>query len=721
MIVFPRHLVDQVRTRFERLYGSDRTPLLLERLGALAGRFGLDIAWRNERRPTRWDEGDSILITYGDMVRAEGEKPLQTLNRFATRFLKDAVRGIHILPFFPSSSDDGFSVIDYRVVDEALGEWGDVEAIGEHFDLMFDLVLNHVSSQSTWFRHFQTGIAPERHYFFFMEPEVDLSAVVRPRTSPLLTLTQTPCGERYVWTTFSADQVDLDFSNPDVLFEFLEILLSYATHGARIIRLDAIAYLWKEVGTPCINLPQTHEVVKLLRDVLEGLSPRTLLLTETNLPHDQNVSYFGDGDEAHMVYQFSLPPLLLHALQTGNSSYLTTWARDLDDPPPGCTFLNFTASHDGIGVRPLEGIVPDEELFDLVERVEKLGGRVSSRTGNDGRARPYELNITWFDAMGDPMIQDEATQIARFLCSQAIALALRGIPGIYFHSLTAGRNDYSGVQQTGHPRAINRGRWSEVQLNDLLSDRTSVTSRVYREYRRLLVLRAAYPAFHPDVPQRVLDLDNGLFGIERLATDGSERVISVHNLTNAAREIDICGLNSDGGAVPNEYQWIDIVADEIVDGADGSLALAPYQTRWLWPAVPGETPNPKHRDPIMSEVKTSQNADDESVRPWGRYDVLLDADDHKVKEITVLPGKRLSLQRHRRRSEHWHVVSGTAVVTRGDEALTLGPGESVDIPKQALHRIMNPGQGPLVFIEVQRGDYFGEDDIERFEDDYGRS
>ncbi|MEA3412969.1 MAG: sugar phosphorylase [Pseudomonadota bacterium] len=590
MIVFPRYLIDQLRTRFERLYGEERTPLLLERLGVLAGRFGLDVAWRHERRPTRWDQGDSVLITYGDMVRAEGEKPLRTLNRFATRYLKGVVRGIHILPFFPWSSDDGFSVIDYRKVDEALGGWEDVEAIGENFDLMFDLVLNHVSSQSAWFRHFQTGIAPERHYFFSMDPDVDLSAVVRPRTSPLLTRTQTPCGERFIWTTFSADQVDLDFSNPDVLFEFLDILLMYAKRGARIIRLDAIAYLWKEVGTPCINLEQTHEVVKLLRDVLEALSPRTLLLTETNLPHAQNVSYFGDGDEAHMVYQFSLPPLLLHALQTGNSRYLTAWARDLGDPPPGCTFLNFTASHDGVGVRPLEGIVPDEELFSLVERVKKLGGRVSSRTGDGGQARPYELNITWFDALGDPALDDEPAHIARFLCSQAIALALRGIPAIYFHSLTAGRNDYFGVRQTGHPRAINRGRWSEAQLNDLLSDQTSVTSRVYHEYSRLLALRAQHPAFHPDGPQRVLELEEGLFGVERVAPDGSDRVVSVHNITKAVQEIDTSRLFGDRSEASPGSPWKDIVADEVIDGEAGVVEMAPWQTRWIHRTNSRETP-----------------------------------------------------------------------------------------------------------------------------------
>jgi len=120
----------------------------------------------------------------------------------------------------------------------------------------------------------------------------------------------------------------------------------------RIARLDAVAFLWKELGTNCLHLPETHELVKLFRDVCEIVAPRAIILTETNVPHAENVSYFGQGDEAHMVYQFSLPPLLLHAFITGNGQYLTHWASGLEPPPAGCTFFNFTASHDGVGVRP---------------------------------------------------------------------------------------------------------------------------------------------------------------------------------------------------------------------------------------------------------------------------------------------------------------------------------------------------------------------------------
>ena len=341
-------------------------------------------------------------------------------------------------------------------------------------------------------------------YFIEVDPAADLSAVVRPRSLPLLTAVTTPAGKRLVWTTFSDDQIDLNFANPDVLFELLDILLFYISMGARIIRLDAIAYLWKRIGTPCIHLPETHEVVKLFRDFLELVAPDVLLLTETNVPQPENYSYFGNGDEAHAVYQFALPPLLLHALQSGTSKYLTAWASALPVLPAGCAVLNFTASHDGIGVRPLQGLLPDEEIRTLVERVRTLGAEVSTQRNSDGSDSPYELNITYFDAMrgnGDP----DPLHVQRFLCSQTIPMVLKGIPAVYFHSLTATPNDVEGVKRTGRARSINRRKWSQNELEDALKDEKSPAARVFREYTRLLQLRAQHAAFHPDGAQRILE------------------------------------------------------------------------------------------------------------------------------------------------------------------------------------------------------------------------
>ncbi|MGE4549843.1 MAG: alpha-amylase family glycosyl hydrolase, partial [Opitutales bacterium] len=412
-----------IRRRLARLYGAAAEPLL-ERFYHMLGRYGVGLQTMPPGK--RWSERDTVLITYADMVQGEEDRPLAALRKLCAERLKGAISTIHLLPFFPWSSDDGFSVVDFREVEASYGDWDDVRALGSEFDLMFDLVLNHCSVRSEWFKEYVSGVEPASNYFLEAEPETDLSAVARPRSSPLLTPVTTRSGERHLWTTFSADQADLNWRCPDLLFEFLDIIMLYLSMGCRILRLDAVAYLWKEIGTTCLHLPQTHEVIKLLRDFLEVVAPETILLTETNVPHEENVSYFGRGDEAHLVYQFSLPPLILHGLLEGNSRHLTDWASRLAPPPKGCSYLNFTASHDGIGLRPLEGILSPEEVFQLATKVEGRGGHVSMRSGDDGAEIPYELNVTYFDALSEP--GDDALTEARFRCSQAVALAMQGIP-----------------------------------------------------------------------------------------------------------------------------------------------------------------------------------------------------------------------------------------------------------------------------------------------------
>ena len=313
--------------------------------------------------------------------------------------------------------------------------------------------------------------------------------MTRPRSLPLLSEFETSRGRRHVWTTFSADQVDLNFAEPEVLREMTEVLLQYVQQGARIIRLDAIAYLWKQIGTSCIHLPQTHAVVKFLRELLAGTAPDVLLLTETNVPHAENISYFGDGDEAHLVYQFSLPPLVLDAWLNEDARPLVRWLAELAPAPPGATFLNFTASHDGIGVRPLEGLVPVERFLRLADTIRARGGMISTRHGPDGRDLPYELNVTYFDAVTEPGSRDTDLQVRRYLGTQALMLALRGIPAVYFSSLFGAGNDVAGAQQSGQARRINRRKFSSDELNTALERPESREARVLAGYRRLLAVR----------------------------------------------------------------------------------------------------------------------------------------------------------------------------------------------------------------------------------------
>lgn len=564
-----------IRKRLATLYGVEKADSLLDRFFHMIGRYGVG-ANRTNLSSKVISQKDAVLITYADMVSDEKAHPFSTLKEFCTARLKGAFSAIHILPFYPWTSDDGFSVVDYREVDKRYGNWDDVSRLSEEFELMFDLVLNHCSSKSPWFREYVSGIEPGRNYILEGDEEADLSSVVRPRSSPLLTPYQTRKGERHVWTTFSADQVDLDWTSPDLLFEFLDIIMFYASLGCRILRLDAVAFLWKEIGTNCLHLPKTHEVIKLIRNFIEVVAPEVLILTETNVPHQENISYFGKGDEAHAVYQFSLPPLLLHGLLRGTAKHLTNWAAHLAPPPKGCHFLNFTASHDGIGVRPLEGILDTEEILSLADEVKGNGGHVSMRKLEDGSEFPYELNATYYGALSHK--KDPELGKKRFLCSQAVALAMKGIPAVYFHSLCATPNYTEGVKETGHNRTINRKKLKSEELETLLEDEESNSGEIFEWYTRVLRRRASCPAFHPDASQKVIELGDEIFAFERKSLDGGQVIICLFNFLPH-------DVKSNQKETMSSYLPNGPVKDLITGGEfsfdNESFALRPYQVLWL--------------------------------------------------------------------------------------------------------------------------------------------
>jgi sucrose phosphorylase len=540
-------------TQLTPIYGPDLSVQVAPHLKDLVDKYRRRIPTPAE---TSLSERDSFLITYGDQVSENGKPHLQTLAEFFESHLKGMINGLHILPFFPSSSDDGFSVKDYRLVDLVLGSWNDLERLGNSFRLMFDAVINHASAQGEWFHAFLREEAPYRDYFVTVEGDPDLSQVVRPRSLPLLTEFQTVSGKRRLWTTFSADQVDLNFHNPAVLLEIFDILLTYAQRGAQFLRLDAIAYLWKEVGTPCILLPQTHAIIRLLRLVLDEVAPHIRLITETNVSHADNISYFGDGrNEAQLVYNFALPPLVLHTFRTGDSSILSAWASGLDLPSGQATFLNFLASHDGIGLNPVRGVLSRREIDSLVAQTLAHGGLISYKQDLDGTQSPYELNINFFDALSDPSIRESLEiQIARFMAAQAIMLSLRGVPGIYFHSLFGSRNWDKGVQLKKYNRAINREKFARDELEHQLADPASLRSQVFERYRRLLVQRIGSPAFHPNGLQKFLDVGRGVFAVLRTSPDCSQHVLCLQNITARTQTVSL---------------------------PKGNHLLEPYQTLWL--------------------------------------------------------------------------------------------------------------------------------------------
>ena len=522
-----------------------------------------------------WSSSDAMIITYGNSFTDGTHKPLDLLNDFLNRYLKGTINSVHILPFFPFTSDDGFAVTDYRAVNPTLGAWADIGRIGSEFKLMSDLVLNHVSSQSNWFNSYRQGHAPFDRFFFEASPEDDLSDVVRPRTSPLLREVETANGTRHVWCTFSHDQVDLDFSNPEVLLEFLRVMRLHIDNGVQIIRLDAVAFIWKEIGTNCIHRPQTHAIVKLMRVLCDFAIEPLVLLTETNVPNVENLSYFGNRNEAHAVYNFSLPPLLLHALLSGESKYLHRWQTTMPPAQLGCAYLNFTASHDGIGMRGGEGILPVEERDKVIAAVKSFGGLVSMRALPDGGQSPYELNITFFDAMKGTFGGEDEWQVARFLCSQTITMALEGIPAFYVHSLIGTQNDYAGVEKTGINRAINRKRWHYPELRGLLSDPEDQHAQVLDGMRNRIRVRCAQPAFHPNATQFTLHLDSRIFGLWRQSLDRSQSIFALHNVSKDTVTVSPMSINLIDGMT-----WIDLISGETVDSSS-DIELAPYQCRWI--------------------------------------------------------------------------------------------------------------------------------------------
>lgn len=572
------HAIDErIQTKLSTLYGEAAMPAIFERLQAIiasAQSTPRELPSADHILPLT--EQDMILITYGDQVKQPDEAPLTTLGRFLNQTIQGLINTVHILPFYPYTSDDGFSVVDYYAINPELGTWEDVRALGRDFKLMFDAVFNHVSVQNAWFQSFLRGEAPYTDYFITADPQTDLSQVRRPRTLPLLTPFDTQEGTRHVWTTFSADQVDLNAASPDVLLELIRALLFYVEQGADLIRLDAIAYLWKTIGTSCIHLEQTHLVIQLMRDVLDLVAPQVVLITETNVPHDENISYFGDGfNEAQMVYQFSLPPLILHTFRTGDASDLARWATGLQRVSDRTTFFNFTASHDGIGVQPARGILSDSEINALVQLAEAQGGHVSYKTNSDGSSSPYELNITYFDAINPPELTKRApeTAVKRFICSQAIMLAFIGVPGIYFHSLFGSRNHHAGVRETGRYRSINREKVAADDLLTALERPSSVPARVFNEYKRLLSIRAGSRAFHPLGDQTVLDVGARVFALRRTSPDGAHQVIALHNVTAQPQRVTLTA---------GECGWRDLIGGSTYLAASMlELELSPYQVVWL--------------------------------------------------------------------------------------------------------------------------------------------
>ncbi|EAG1384673.1 alpha-amylase [Listeria monocytogenes] len=530
-------LVNQIEVKLRKIYQAAYQPVYLEKMLACAENYS------NNTRGSidTISEKNVYLIAYGDSIFEKNKHPLQTLNEFLQEYAQDVITDVHLLPIFPSTSDDGFSVTDYKQIDEQLGDWDDVQKMSENFRVMLDFVANHMSKSSDWFKRFSDNEAPFNQFFIEKDSQFDYKNVTRPRTSPLFHKYE---NDKELWTTFSEDQLDLNVRNIDCLVALTDVLLFYASKQATSIRLDAIGFLWKTSGTTCMHLPETHEIISLWRLLIDELYPNLQIITETNVPHEENISYFGDGEnEANMVYQFPLPPLVLHTFTCHDTTKLSKWAKSISQVSSTATYFNFLASHDGIGMRPATGILSDEEINSLVQKAVQNGGQVSYKDNADGTQSVYELNINYGEALQNPG-EDTTEELVtkKIIAAHSILLTLQGVPAIYYHSLLGSKNDLVGYEESGINRRINREKLEKNQLvHELETDTYRQT--IFTSLKKLVQIRRNHTAFSPFATQEILDLGPDVFAIKRESE--KECIYGIINVTshNIRKTLAFSGTN----------------------------------------------------------------------------------------------------------------------------------------------------------------------------------
>ncbi|GCL66312.1 sucrose phosphorylase [Pseudaquabacterium pictum] len=432
------------------------------------------------------------LITYVDRFGGGGLADLQAL---LTGPLAGVFGGVHLLPFFHTidGADAGFDPIDHTRVDDRLGDWGDVKRLAQHVDVMADVIVNHMSSDSPQFQDFAArgSASPYDGLFLTMDAvfpqgatERDLLAIYRPRPGAPFTFVTLANGERRIlWTTFTAKQVDIDVRHPQGRAYLLAILRQLADAGVTMVRCDAVGYAIKKPGDSCFMMAETFAFIDEFAGIARGLGLEVLV--EVHSYYRKQIEI---AQRVDWVYDFALPPLVLHALFFGTAAPLQAWARQR--PANAITVLD---THDGIGIidigadasdrtaRP--GLVPPAELDQLVERIHaNSGGQSREATGAAASNLDlYQVNCTFYDALG----RDDGA----YLIARAIQFFLPGVPQVYYVGLLAGENDMALLKASGVGRDINRHHYGmdEIALQ--------LQRPVVQQLLQLIRLRNSHPAF----------------------------------------------------------------------------------------------------------------------------------------------------------------------------------------------------------------------------------
>lgn len=539
--------------------------------------FSEKSAYEEIRDKEKWNQSHSVLITYADSIYKNGEATLITLRKLLSKHFGSLSKVVHILPFLKSTSDGGFAVSSYDSLEEKFGDWDDLKSISKNHDLMADLVLNHVSSSHPWVQQFIKSQEPGISNVYSPKQNLDWSNVVRPRSSSLFSQINTDDGPKQVWTTFGPDQIDLNWHNPKMTLEFLNLIINYLSNGIKWLRLDAVGFIWKESGTTCLHLPKAHSIVKLLRVLLNNLLDEGVLITETNVPQKENLSYLIPDDEAHMAYNFPLPPLLLEAIITSRADILNSWIYDWPILPEDTTLFNFTASHDGVGLRALEGLMNEQRIKDLLINCEKRGGLVSHRRLSNGDDKPYELNISWWSAMEDSSRDAKRFQYERFILSQLLVMALKGVPAFYLPALLASENDIKSFSMTGQRRDLNREKFKSENLSAVLNNPESNANKNLKYLRNAMGVRSELKQFHPSSQMKCLSKGRSDIVVIKRGK-GPESVFAIHNMTENKINYQL-NDNDLPKIIDNDFNTRDFLTSSKYNCKN--ISLDPFQVIWL--------------------------------------------------------------------------------------------------------------------------------------------